>query len=157
MTDQQIEHLINCPKTITQPPRRTLQLNQGHLRNSFEMQSDDGEHTFSAFIRQNAKFPEGFTIGLKHKDKEGHETTLLRCNGMHGEHSNNSEEHFCDYHIHIAKAENIIAGLLPEKYAEITKEYMNLDDALAYFVVKCNIQDAYEYFPHLQQPRLFEV
>ncbi len=72
---------------------------------------------------------------------------LFRCNRPHGEHINRLDDnHFIGYHIHIAKYEYISSGLKSDKYAELTHEYATFDDALAFFLEKCNVVNASEYF-----------
>lgn len=53
----------------------------------------------------------------------------------------------------IAKEANIRAGLLENKDAYITREYSTYEDALIFFLEKCNIVNAGEYF-ELEKLRL---
>jgi len=80
---------------------------------------------------------------------------LIRCNGMHGGHK--VHPHHLTCHIHRSKAEDVNAGLRVERHIEATNEYAALRDALRYFVMVVNIQEAdlSQYFPGLAQGDLF--
>lgn len=151
-TQAEIDNLIGCPKTITTGPRREMALERGQFRNEFLCETADGLR-FSVFLRKNAMFEENFSIGLEHHTDSGAKVILLRCNGPHGEHLNGSpwssdHPHF-GRHIHMATSESIADGLQSEKHATITDQYATFDDALAFLVLRCNIQGADKYFPAL--------
>jgi hypothetical protein len=100
-------------------------------------------------MRINEQFPENFSIGLTACPKIDPGTfCLLRCNGPHGEHSNlgfeDDHPHF-GYHAHRADAGMMLAGRLPESFAEKTEEYASYEEALVHFVRLTNIQDASKY------------
>jgi len=48
----EIDQLIQCPKNITDPPKKEMQLIDGNWRNDMKLQSVDGEHDFSVFMRK---------------------------------------------------------------------------------------------------------
>ena len=48
------------------------------------------------------------------------------------------------------------AGILPERYAEITQTYASYEEALSHFLETTNIQNADEYF-NLRQRSLFDT
>lgn len=130
-----------------------------HRRNDFRCQAVTGEERFRIFMRQNICFPENFSIGLVHLRDDGSELVLLRCNGPHGpvvddQLSDASRPHV-DFHIHEAKQENVENDLSPEAGADVTTEYGTFDDALAYFVQRCGIEEAEKHFPALGNPTLF--
>lgn len=159
-SQEEIEELIACPKKIAEPPRKEMKAERGSLRNDMELESLDGTMGFSVFMRINEGFPENFSIGLNFvpRDEPG-SFCLLRYNGPHGEHVNmpleDEHPHF-GYHIHKAKAEFIDEGMLPEKYAEITKTYASYEEALYHFLKTTNIQDVEQYFINLGQGSLFD-
>jgi hypothetical protein len=154
LTKERIEYLIQCPKKTIDPPRRDMTLSSGHWRNGMTLQSADGEHDFSVFIRKNEDFEENFSIGLMYSPRETRgDICLFRCNGPHGPHV--SFDHHDRYHVHIAEEEIINAGLKAERAAFTTEEYASFDDALGYFLRKCNITDAEKYFPNVLQRTLF--
>lgn len=147
-TQDKIDSLIKCPKIITKPPKKNMILHEGHYRNHMELESKDGQHKFFVFMRKNEMFEENFSIGLEYLSPDGTRLCLVRFNGPHGEHINDFDfdNPHLNYHIHIAKEENIIKGLKPEKYAEVTRKFATFDEALLYFLDFCNITDKDKYF-----------
>ncbi len=148
-TDEILRELIECPKKITKPPFKTLRSDRGHLRNDFEVESADGEHRFTCFVRVNEKFQENFSIGLDYlpRDEPG-SIMLVRCNGPHGPHKVHDYHTFC--HIHKASAETISKGLRPESNIEVTEGYSSYQDAVQYFLKLTNIRDEGKNFPTTQ-------
>ncbi len=159
-TQSELENLISCHKEIIHPPKQNFSEIGGHLSNNMQLKSTDGLHSFYVFIRINAKFIENFTIGLRYTPRDGSDHfNLLRCQGPHGEYRGTLTEgdpHF-EYHIHIAKAENIAEGKLAEKIGEFTDSYSTYEDALAYFVRRCNIIGAEEHFNFMRQLDLNDI
>ena len=150
----EIDQLIQCPKNITDLPQKEMQLIDGNWRNDMKLKSVDDEHDFSAFIRKNEDFEENFSMGLiyypKHIRGEIH---LLRCNGPHGPHVLFDHHDRC--HIHKANPDNFVLGTKAERTAYITKEYASFQDALGYFLKKCNIKDVDKHFHDVFQRELF--
>ena len=150
-TQAELDELIFCPKQMVDAPRKEMRSERGHLRNDMTLCSRDGEWRFSVFMRINERFPENFFIGLIYdpKDEPG-DIVLLRCNGKHGEYDNSPvddpQPHF-GYHIHRARADVINAGLLPQKFAELTDAYASFQEALHHFLKLVNVIDAEIYFP----------
>jgi hypothetical protein len=57
---------------------------RGHWKKSFGLESEDGDHRFTVFIRYNDEFNENFSVGLVYNPRERRgEILLLRCNGPH--------------------------------------------------------------------------
>ncbi len=154
LSDPEIEKLIVCPKRIIEPPKKEMQLVNGHWRKDMKLQSVDEECDFSVFMRKNEDFEENFSIGLiyKPRDIKG-EIPLLRCNGPHGPHV--LFDHHDRFHIHKADQENLASGIRAERTAYITREYASFQDALGYFIKKCNIIEAGKYFFGVLQRELF--
>ncbi|MCL4555116.1 MAG: hypothetical protein M1617_00305 [Actinobacteria bacterium] len=153
LTESEIDRLINCCKTITDPPRRDMAEENGHRRNDFRCAAIDGDERFRVFMRQNVKFPDSFSVGLVHRMPGGTEITLFRCNGPHGEvledpRGGASKPHF-GFHVHRASVINIASGRSPEAGGAITKEYGTFEDAVTYFLDRCGIVDAQSHFPQL--------
>ena len=153
-TQTEFDALISCPKQVTEPPRQDMRLERGHLRNDLKLGSDD-DKVFTVFIRINEKFQENFSIGLTyHPIDEPRSICLLRCNGRHGEHINSPEAepipHF-GYHVHVAQADMLNMGQLPERFAELTTEYASYEEALVYFIRRVNLLEAHKYFNNLPQ------
>jgi len=153
-TQIELDALITCLKQVIEPPRQDMRLERGHLRNDLKLQSDD-DKVFTVFIRINEKFKENFSIGLTyHPIDEPRSICLLRCNGRHGEHINNPEAemhpHF-GYHVHVARADMLNIGQLPERYAELTSDYASYEEAMIYFIRRVNILEAHKFFNKLPQ------
>ncbi len=148
-TQEDLDRLIKCEKIITTPPRKDMLLENGHYRNGMDLQSKDGTYKFSVYMRKNEKFEENFTIGLMYHPQDGTKRiTLVRCNGPHGDHVNDflGGEHHNKYHIHLAKDFNINVGKKSDIYAKTTNQYINLDEAILFFVKYCNISGSEKYF-----------
>lgn len=158
-TQEELDYLVTCPKEIVKPPRQTMAVDRGSYRNDMDLcSSEDSKEKFHVFMRKNERFEENFSIGLNYIPSEGGlQICLLRCNGPHGEHTNDllSGKHHCGYHIHAATAENINAGFRSEKYALIVTEYINYDEALHYFLKRCNIIGSEKYFLKYITKKLF--
>jgi hypothetical protein len=155
LTQEEIDRLIRCPKVISDPPRKEMAEDRGSLRNNMKLTAKAGQAEFFAFMRRNADFSENFSIGLEYCPRDGSgRICLLRCNGPHGgwiDDFHDPDPHF-RYHIHLARAENIEAGFRAERGAEVTKEYASYQEALRYFVRRCQIGEAGKYFPELEHP-----
>lgn len=141
ITAMEIENLITCKKKIVELTKKDMVLSGGHYKNDMLLESIDGKHKFSVFMRINAMFKENFSIGLCYNKNDGSGSIcLIRCNGPHGDHINSIHDHpHFNYHIHMAREDYIDAGYSPEKYAEITTEYSTYETALEYFLERCNI------------------
>jgi len=151
LSNEQIEMLISMPKKVTKAPRKLPLDEFGHSRNDFELQSTDKVNHFRVFMRQNLDFQENFSIGLNLLGTDGSDTPLLRCNGPYGAHielSASLPPHFT-YHIHIATADSLENGTQPEIHAEETSAYGTFDDALAFFLNRCRIENAAVVFPNI--------
>jgi len=154
LSDQEIEELIQCPKRITEPPKKEMQLVDGHWRNDMKLQSVSEMHEFSVFMRKNEDFEENFSIGLVYHAREVRGNIhLLRCNGPHGPHV--LFDHHDRFHIHKADSKNLDSGMRAERNAYITKEYASFQDALGYFLKKCNIVNWEQHFRDVLQRELF--
>jgi len=152
----EIERLIECPKNIIAPPKREMTLHRGNWRNDMKLQEQGGDNVFSVFMRKNADFEENFSIGLIHLPKgvKG-DAVLIRLNGPHGPHL--LFDYHDRYHIHIAHSDNMEAGLKEERKAFITNEYASFQEALAYFIKRCRILNANDYFPPYIQMNLENI
>jgi hypothetical protein len=154
-----LDELVSCPKVITRPPKREMSPDRGSLRNEMEIKSANGEEIFEVFLRQSQAFPENFSIGLVWCPGEDPERVcLMRCNGPHGEflgEPSSLQPHFGN-HIHLATQEAIADGNKPEATASLTNEFASFEQAIAYFIVRCKIEDAWQYFPHAKSVPLFD-
>jgi hypothetical protein len=147
-TDELLQELFDCEKTIIDPPSKEYKEERGHLKKSFTLQSLDGKYSFVGFIRCNVQFNENFSVGLDYNPREEKGTIcLLRCNGSHGE--TKIYPHHSAFHIHMANAETINSGLKPESNIHVTTDYASLDEAIQFYLRKINVtmQDRKNYFP----------
>lgn len=146
-TDQFIQDLIVCPKTIIEAPKDSG-ISRGSFKTVFGMASVDGLHNFTGFISRNTVFQENFSIGLVYDPKEEKgKICLLRCNGLHGE--TIGVPHHSFFHIHTVTADDINNGIKVEKHIQETKEYSTLEDAIQFYIKYVNIvpADRKKHFP----------
>ena len=103
LAQQRIQELIKLPKTIvSKRPRHGYQEENGNRRCDLELRSQGHEEdVFEIFIRQNVRFIENFSIGLRYRaDSPLGTITLVRYNGPHGESSRAPDGHYAKPHIH---------------------------------------------------------
>ena len=159
-TEQIIQELIGVPKLIVErdPQSNYAQINQDWRSKLTLVARDGNSHAFEVFIRQNVRFPNGFSVGLRYKVHDGNLTTitLVRYNGAHGEYSRDEDGHYAVPHIHYITPEEIAKGHSQpqEKYRENTNKYDTFDDALRVFFHDTSTENYLEYFPELTQGRL---
>ncbi|MDE3237150.1 MAG: hypothetical protein KGO81_14455 [Bacteroidota bacterium] len=136
-TDEIIQNLIVCPKTIIEAPRDSG-ISRGSSKTLFGLSSVDGQHTFTGFISKNSFFYENFSIGLVYipKEEKG-KICLFRCNGLHGE--TMSIPHHSFFHIHTVNANDINNGIRVERNIQKTEEYSTIEDAIQFFIKYINI------------------
>ncbi|MBM3753477.1 MAG: hypothetical protein FJW38_05815 [Acidobacteria bacterium] len=151
-TQAEIDELISCQKTISDPPKRDLKPAGAHSRNDMRLVASGLDGEFTAFMRRSIDFPENFFIGLIYDPKNGTgEITLIRCNGLHGVFGGSFDPDHPHWgnHIHRATEANIAAGLRPERHAVSTDAYASFEEALQHFVKLINFSPAQanEYFP----------
>ena len=147
-TDQLIEELISCSKTVVDAPKDIKEGRLGFAKRVFTLMSKDGQHNFSGFITQNLTFTENFSIGLSFSPKEEKgKIVLLRCNGPHGGSINIPHHAAC--HIHLSTSERINNGLKPEGQIDMSNEYSTIEEAIQFYVRRINIValDKQKYFP----------
>ena len=161
LTDQQIQDLLDIPKTVTEKkPAKGYkeENNQRRCDLKLEATSDNGA-IFSVFIRQNSKFIENFSIGLRYQTniKAMGSITLVRYNGSHGESSHHPDGHYALPHIHRITEQELASGSTQpqERHREITDRYSTFDQALRTFFDDLCIENYGDYFPELLQLVLF--
>ena len=147
-TNDDITSLVYCPKCIVEPPRKEMKLERGQMRNDFGLESEDGQHKFSAFVRVNEQFRENFTVGLKYHPQEGQSFNVFRCNGPHGNHVDIAQEHqHYQFHIHEVAAASVNEGNAIERCATVTSHYASYEECLRFFLGHINVVDADKHFP----------
>ena len=85
ITDQEIQDLIRTPKVIVgKTPKSGYKEKEGHRRCDLDLEATSLDSVrFKVFVRQNLRFIENFSIGLRYKiDHPALQTiTLVRYNG----------------------------------------------------------------------------
>ena len=155
LTDQRIQDLVSCSKTITKKePARGYREDGRHLRCDLELAStEDNDTTFTVFIRQSTEFIENFSIGLRYSTNDlilGI-VTLIRYNGPHGEASRDTDGHYAKPHIHRITASELQSGSgqPQERDREITDRYSTFEQGLLAFFRDIDITNFEDYFPGL--------
>ena len=146
-TEELIAELIDCPKKVTNSPKDSG-VGRGSSKIKFNLESTDGNYSFSGFISKNLTFQENFSIGLVFQPKDEKGTiVLLRVNGPHG--PNENIPHHEGPHVHLATAERINAGLKPEGKIETGVPYATVEDAIQYYIKRINVivVDRQKHFP----------
>ena len=161
LTQQRIQELIELPKTIVRrQPSHGYREENGNRRCDLELRSrgQDGS-TFAVFIRQNLRFAENFSIGLRYRaDRPLGSITLVRYNGPHGESSRSADGHFARPHIHRITAQELASGSTQpqERDRTITGRYATLEQALRVFFDDVGVANHDQYFPSLSQLEVFD-
>ena len=161
LTEQNIRDLFQLPKVITtKTPARDYREENGQRRCDLTLVgASDANLEFSVFVRQHLRFTNNFSIGLRCAVNQGNLTTitLLRYNGAHGETSRSRDGHFAIPHIHFITEDEMAAGHTQpqETLRELTDRYHTFEDALRVFFMDTAVSNYTEYFPELQQGRLF--
>ena len=161
LTDAEIQNLIKMPKlVVSKTPGRGYAAENNQRRCSLELVADgDPDKQFTIFIRQNTNFIENFSIGLRYRtgNKRLPIVTLIRYNGAHGEYDISPDGHFIQPHIHRMTEEELKSGSIQpqESCREITDRYETFEQALGVFLGDVAASNLFQYFPELQQQRLF--
>ena len=161
LTDEQIQDLIGCSKTITKKePAKGYREESRHLRCDLELESaQDSRASFKIFIRQSTEFIENFSIGLRYQinDPSLGSITLIRYNGPHGESSKDPDGHYAQSHIHRIAAFELESGNTQpqERHREITDRYRTFEQGLLVFFDDAHAVNFGDHFPNLQQGKLF--
>ena len=162
LTDDEIQGLLERPKAIaSRTPRAGYKTEGGHRRADLTLEGVAGSSAaaFSVFIRQNRRFIENFSVGLRYRSNLAGlgDVTLVRYNGPHGEMSRHPDGHYTKPHIHRITAAELASGSREpkERHRTITDRYTTLDDALRTFFSDLNINGVQSFFPDLMQGQMF--
>ena len=162
LTDDEIQSLISSPKRIeNKDPAQGYRPQSRHRRCDLQLKSSiDDVKTFTVFVRQNIVFIENFSIGLRYQtgDPILGSITLVRYNGPHGESSRDPDGHYARSHIHCITAAEIASGNSQpqERHRTITDRYSTFEEGLRVFFSDLAVVNYADYFPELQQGRLFD-
>ena len=161
LTDHEIESLVRLPKNIVSKTPAVGYWNENlHRRCELELTANSSPDTeFTVFIRQNDKFIENFSIGLRYKTKDRTlgTITLVRYNGPHGETNRGPGGHFGRPHIHRVTARELAEGNREpqERHRDITDRYSTFEEALSVFFRDITTSNYLDYFGELRQLELF--
>ena len=161
LTDHEIESLVRLPKNIVSKTPAVGYRNENlHRRCELELTASSSPITeFTVFIRQNDKFIENFSIGLRYrtKDRTLGTITLVRYNGPHGETSRGPGGHFGRPHIHRVTARELAEGNREpqERHRDMTDRYSTFEEALSVFFRDITASNYLDYFGELRQLELF--
>ena len=162
LTDQEIQELIQLPKIIIgKRPVINFREENGHRRCDLDLQSSEGIRlAFPVFIRQNIRFSDNFSIGLRYVVNEGKLTTvtLARYNGPHGETSRTPDGHYAQSHIHYLTKDELAGGHATpqERHRVLTDEYTTFEEAIRVFFRNTSTSNYGDFFPAALQGRLFD-
>lgn len=162
LTDDEIQGLLERPKAIaSKTPRAGYKIEGGHRRADLTLEGTVGGSVaaFSVFIRQNLRFIENFSVGLRYRSNLAGlgDVTLIRYNGPHGDLSIHPDGHYAKPHIHRVTAAELASGSREpkERHRTITDQYTTFDDALRVFFSDLNINGVQMFFPNLLQRQMF--
>ena len=163
LSDDEIQGLLDRSKEIVRKtPRSGYRIEAGHRRADLDVEAANGNGTalFSVFIRQNERFIENFSVGLRYRSNMAGlgDVTLVRYNGPHGDMSIHPDGHYAKPHIHRITSVELASGSREprERDRAITDRYATLDNALRTFFDDLNVTGAQQFFPELSQGRLFD-
>jgi len=146
LSEVEIERLIACPKAIAEPPKAEMTLKNRSYRNDMKVVNLASQERFTVFLRKSEEFEEDFSVGLLFHSAEGRQYMIYRCNGPHGE----TTEDFQVGETHYGYHEHFIVPYTNEMIPSMTTGYGSFHDAVAYFLKKCNVQGAGQYFKFLK-------
>ena len=164
LTDKEIQDFITTPKIIiARNPAQSYKHESGNRRCDLTLNSTENEkEIFLVFIRQNTKFIENYSIGLRYKTKNKvlGTVTLVRYNGPHGETDWSHDGHYNNPHIHCITSEELKSGNISpqESHRKSTDKYNTLEEAIEIFFNDINVVNWSRYFPQLNltQKSLFD-
>ena len=162
LSDDEIQELLDRSKAIVRKtPRSGYRSEAGHRRADLDVEAANGSGAalFSVFIRQNERFIENFSIGLRYRSNMAGlgDVTLVRYNGPHGDMSIHADGHRAKPHIHRITSVELASGSREprERDRAITDRYTTLDTALRAFFDDLNVMGVQQFFPELSQGQLF--
>ena len=144
MTENEIAVLLGLPKIIRGADYHAIRPveKNGVVRFNVEVKATSDEtKAFTIFSRVLVDDPMDFSVGLRVKFQDGSRMILMRCNGLHGGHTNHIEhERLEGRHIHIATERYVRRGHRDEGYAiDAEDKYNNAESAFNYLMKRCNI------------------
>lgn len=139
-SDDEIRQLVEERKPLPRDYRKriVLKAKSGHKEQQLDVKGADGSE-FRLILRQSDANPLDFSIILGYRVPKTNEVyRLRRYNGKSHEHTNVLENRtFYDYHVHMATARYIEAGLREDALAEPTDRYSDFRGALDCMLREC--------------------
>lgn len=145
LNDEEIAQLVSEPKECPEDWRGKLTARGAegmrHATGSFTAMGAAG-HEFTVLTRLLPADHLNFSAILRFDDTDGAQYNLIRCNGIHGQHTNDIEKEqslepgiFVDeFHVHRATERYQLRGFYIEKYAEPTREYQDFWGAVLHLL-----------------------
>lgn len=130
--------LIRSQKRITRAEKQQMWLDNRHYRNTFFLESCDGNYTYRVFLRYSDDFIEDFSVGLIWTNPARHinvtkQVILLRCQGPHDSGEPLGADIHHSYHIH----ETTVQDILERRYSK--PQYKEATDKFTSFQSACFI------------------
>ncbi|MCB9168866.1 MAG: hypothetical protein H6597_03260 [Flavobacteriales bacterium] len=142
ITDAELDDLRRMPKQVENPRARAQRI-EGREQFNYTLVSEDGEHRFQLYTRQNTRpgMADSFSCGLNVVKANGETLTLCRYNGPSHPHRNHLEGDTFEFecHIHSATERYLQAGRDPETFAVTTDRFRTLQGALHCLVTDCAV------------------
>lgn len=142
MTDAELQELIALPKILTIAGVKKIaerKVEPAYRRADVQLDADS-ENEFFLKVRESLDDPADFSVILSVRLKSGEQLNLIRCNGGSHSHKNLIEKtKIRGQHIHMATQRYIDMGCKAEGFAQGTKDYNSLDEAVDCMMRKANI------------------
>ena len=148
-TNDELDKLRSVAKKVTDPKARWSEKRGGIRQRNHTAVSEDGDHRYRLYLRENRNDTSDFSCGLALLQKGGKPVSLVRYNGA--SHRHGSIRYRC--HIHRATAEALMAGKKIDSHAEETSRYRTLEGALACLIEDGNVRGL---TAESDQPELFD-
>lgn len=140
VTEKIIEHLVSCPKTISNKKRVTPVDKGKFIEYKYSLISLDAKYEFSARIMEHKEIENRFSVILIYIDKTKRDVVLYRCNGPHSGDNLHDPVHF-KFHSHQISVENWRDGVLHNAYKKCDENYSSISGAIDHFLSFCRIID----------------
>ncbi len=147
LTDQLLQEIITCPKTVIKADRRKMILDNRHYKNNVYLVSNNGIYKYKIFMRKSDEFIEDFSIGLIWTNANecinlSKNIILLRCQGPHdGKKPLETDIHH-SYHTHEITVDDITnKRYLKPSNRNLSKDFSSFEEAALYVTRKCGIID----------------
>lgn len=144
-----LDELISADKVIVdKEPKKGLKEELNHRRADLTLEAPSLKARFRMYIRQNASYPENFSIGLDYLGSQG-EVKLMRFNGSHKREKDSIDNHHCYFHIHKEITEEESPNNIND--TETTSEYSDLLSAIDFAFRRLGVQNTSQFFPENEQ------